>query len=124
MFHVLIIPLSLNHGRKPLIGGAYPPVVPVADELSPDECFKFLHGHAFRIIPSIKQFLLHPCPYALTAGIVMAASSGAVHALDNAVSGNCPALNLAGVLCSPVGMDDGAFQLRICTNRIFKRPLT
>ena len=124
MFYIRIILQPFDHGRNPLIGGAYPPVVPVADEISPDERFKFLYGHAFRIITSIEQFLLHPCPHALTAGIVMAASSGAVHALDNAVSGNCPALNLAGVLCSPMGMDDGAFQLRICTNCIFKRSLT
>ena len=30
--HGFIISLSLDHRRKPLIGGAYPPVVPIADK--------------------------------------------------------------------------------------------
>ena len=33
-----IISLSFNHGRKSLIGRAYPPVIPIADKVSPDEC--------------------------------------------------------------------------------------
>lgn len=32
-----IIPLSFDHRREPIIGRAYPPVIPVADEVSPDE---------------------------------------------------------------------------------------
>ena len=35
----IIISLPLDHRRKALIGGADPPVVPITNEISPDEGF-------------------------------------------------------------------------------------
>ncbi len=77
-----IISLPLDHRREPLIGRAYSPVVPITDEISPDEGFQFLYCHSFCVMPPIDEFFLHPGPHALATGIVMAASAGAVHALE------------------------------------------
>ncbi len=51
-----IISLPLDHRRKPLIGRAYSPVVPITDEISPDEGFQFLYCHFFCVMPSIDEF--------------------------------------------------------------------
>ena len=59
-----MLPLSGNHsivvvliiGGKSSIGGADPPVIPVADEISPDDCPEFIRSHFLRIITVIQQF--------------------------------------------------------------------
>lgn len=38
----VIASLMLNHERKSVIGRAYPPVVPIADKISPDEGFQLM----------------------------------------------------------------------------------
>ena len=48
-----IVSLTLNHWRKASIGWADPAVVPVTDEVSPDDCLKLMRGHCFRIIAII-----------------------------------------------------------------------
>ena len=118
-----IISLPLDHRRKPLIGRAYPPVVPITDEISPDEGFRFLYCHSFCVMPPIDEFFLHPSPHALATGIVMAASAGAVHALENAILCCCPAVGLTGVPGSTVRMDDGSPKRRLRPDRIGKRTL-
>ena len=40
--------LSFDHRRKPSIGGADSSVIPVADEISPDDRPEFIRGHFFR----------------------------------------------------------------------------
>ena len=80
------------------IGGAYPPVVPITDEISPDEGFQFFHNHSFRVMPPIDEFFLHPRPHALAPGIVMAASAGAVHALEDAVLCDSLTVGFTGIL--------------------------
>ena len=119
-----IVSLSFNHRRESLISGAYPSVVPVADEISKDKCFHFLHSHFPCIMPPIKEFLFHPCPHALAACVVMAASPSSVHALKIAVFCNRPAIGFAGKLCSTVRVDNGSFQCRIGADGVIKCPLT
>ena len=116
--------LSFNHRRQPLISGAYPPVVPIADEISKDEGFHFLHCHFLCIMPPIEEFLFHPCPHALAPCVVMAASSGAVHTLTNTVFCNRPAISFAGVLGSTVRVDHGSLKSWISADGIVKCPLT
>ena len=118
-----IISLPPDHRRKPVIGRANPPVVPITDEISPDEGFQFFHCHPFCIMPPIDEFFLHPCPHAPAPGIVMAASSGAVHALDDAIFCGCPAAGLTGVPGSPAGVDDGSPECRIRPDCISRRTL-
>ena len=48
--------LPLDHRRKLLIGRVYSPVVPITDEISPDEGFQFLYCHFFCVMPSIDEF--------------------------------------------------------------------
>ena len=118
-----IISLPLDHRRKPLIGRAYSPVVPITDEISPDEGFQFLYCHSFCVMPPIDEFFLHPGPHAFATGIVMAASAGAVHTLENAILCRCPAVGLTGVLRTAVRMDDGSPERRVRPDRIGKRTL-
>jgi hypothetical protein len=56
----IIISLPLKHRREPLIGGAYPPVIPTTDEISSDEGFQFFHSHLLCVMPPIDEFFLHP----------------------------------------------------------------
>ncbi len=53
---------------------------------------------------TIEKFFFHPRPHALTAGIVVAASPGTVHALADAVFSNRFTVGFAGVLCSTAGL--------------------
>ena len=94
--------LSFDHRGEPSIGGADSSVIPVADEISPDDRPEFTRGHFFRIITVIQQFLFHPCPHTFTAGIIMASAVCAVHALLYAVLTDRIAVKLAGVLAPPV----------------------
>ena len=77
-------------------------MVPIADEVSPNEGFQFLYVHFLSMVTPIEEFLFHPRPHALAAGIVMASSSRAVHALKNSVFLNTFTTGSAGVLRSAV----------------------
>ena len=70
----MIANLPLDHRRVPLIGRAYPSVVPITDEISLNERGQFFHCHSFCIMSTIEDFFFHPFPHALASGIVMAAS--------------------------------------------------
>ena len=105
-----VISLSFFHRRKSFISRAYPSVVPITDEISPDEGFQFLRCHSFCVVPSIEELLLHTCPHAFAPCIVMAASAGAVHALENAMLCSRPSVSLTGVLCSPVRVVDAGYE--------------
>ncbi len=119
-----VISLPPDHRRKPLIGGAYPPVIPITNEISKDEGFQFFHRHSFCLMPPTDELLLHPCPHAPASRIVAAASTGAVHALVNSVLCDSHAADPAGVLCSTVRVDDGSPECRITPDSIGKRTLT
>ena len=45
--------LSFDHRGESSIGGADSSVIPVADEISPDDRLEFTRGHFFRIITVI-----------------------------------------------------------------------
>ena len=96
--------LSFDHRGKPSIGGADPSVIPVADEISPDDRPEFIRGHFFRIITVIQQFGFHPCPHTFAAGIIVASAACAVHTLLYAVLLDSIPVKLAGVLASPVAI--------------------
>ena len=119
-----IVSLSFDHRREPLIGGAYPPVVPISDEISKDEGLHFLHCHFLCMMPPIEEFLFHPRPHAFASCVVMAASPGAVHTLKNTVFCNRPAIGCAGVLSSAVRVDNGSSKRWIGADGVVKRPLT
>ena len=93
-----VISLPFYHRRKPFISRAYPPVIPIADEISPDNGFYFIHGHFLCIMPSIEELLFHSCPHAFTPRIVMTTSPSAVHTLKNTVFCDTPAVGCAGIL--------------------------
>lgn len=93
----IVISLPLDHRREFLIGRAYPPVVPITDEISPDEGLQFLHSHSFCAVSSIDEFRLHPCPHTFASYIVMVVASIAVHALENVVFCSRPAICFTGV---------------------------
>lgn len=48
--------VSLTSKTKTSIGGTNPPVISVADEISPDDRPEFVRSHFFRIIAAIQQF--------------------------------------------------------------------
>ena len=51
-FQGIIVLLSFKHWGKPSISGTDSPVIPVADEISPDDRSEFVRGHFFSIIVS------------------------------------------------------------------------
>ncbi len=55
----MVVSLTLNHRRKPTVGRADPPVVPVTDEISPNKNFQFIRGQAFRIVAVIESLTLN-----------------------------------------------------------------
>ena len=95
---IVLISLPLYHRRKPLIGGAYSPVVPITNEISPDKGFQFFHSHFFSVMPPIDELFFHPRPHALAPDIVMATSAGAVHTLDDAVLCDSLTVGFTGIL--------------------------
>ena len=77
-----IIPSAFNRRRQSAVCGANSAVIPVAHKISPYHRFQFFYGVVFRFpISAVKQFFLHPCPEAFTAGIIVTSAAGAVHAL-------------------------------------------
>ena len=45
--------LSFDHRRKTSIGGANPPVIPIADEIPPDDSPEFIGAHLLGVIAVI-----------------------------------------------------------------------
>lgn len=107
-----------------MVSGADPPVVPIADKVSPDEGFQFFYRKTVCNIPSIEEFDLHSRPHTFTTGIVVAAPSGAVHALADVVSGVGFAISFTRILRSTVRMDNGSLYIGICHHCIRQRPFT
>lgn len=70
--------LTLNHRRKPTVGRADPPVVPVTDEISPNKNFQFIRGQAFRIVAVIEKLAFHSDPHAFTSSIIVAPAASTV----------------------------------------------
>ena len=80
----MVVSLSLNYRRKPTIGRADPPVIPVTDEVSPNENLQFLYGHSLRIVAVIEKLAFHSGPHAFASGIIVAPATSTVHTLNNA----------------------------------------
>ena len=99
----LEISASLNGRRHATDGGGDTAVVPVGEEVSGDEGSQFMGGQLFGIVAS-HDFCLSPGPHAFAFGVVMAAASSAVHALDEAELIQSAAKQLTGVLTAPVAV--------------------
>ena len=97
-----------------------PPVIPVADEISPDDRSEFIRSHFIRIITVIQQFGLHSRPHAFAAGIIMSSASCTIHALLYAVLTDCIPVSLAGVLAPSVTVDNGSTDTWVRFNGIFQ----
>ena len=123
-FQGIIVLLSFDHRRKPSIGGADPTVIPVTDEISPNDSPEFIRDHFFRVIMVIQQFCFHSGPHAFVAGIIMAFSACAVYALLYAILMNYFPVKLTGVLASPVTVDDCSPNTRKRFRCIFQYPHT
>lgn len=74
----MVVSLTLNHRRKPTVGRADPPVVPVTDEISPNKNFQFIRGQAFRIVAVIEKLAFHSDPHAFTSSIIVAPAASTV----------------------------------------------
>lgn len=81
----MVVSLTLNHRRKPTVGRADPPVVPVTDEISPNKNSQLIRGQAFRIVAVIEKLAFHSGPHAFTSSIIVAPATITVHALYNAI---------------------------------------
>ena len=80
-----VVSLALDHRRKPTVSRADPPVIPVTDEISPNENLQFLCGHSLRIVAVIEKLAFHSGPHAFASGIIVAPATSTVHALNNTV---------------------------------------
>ena len=110
----MIVSLALDDRRKPTISRADPPVIPVTDEISPNENLQFLCGHSFRIVAVIEKLAFHSGPHAFTSGIIMAPATSTVHALNNTVFCQSLTIGFTGILCSSVRVYNSPSQIRIC----------
>lgn len=81
----MVVSLALDHRRKPTVSRADPPVIPVTDEISPNENLQFLCGHSFRIVAVIEKLAFHSGPHAFASGIIVTPATSTVHALNNTV---------------------------------------
>ena len=77
--------------------------MPVGKEVAGKDNGQLTGGQAFGVVASL-DFHLSPCPHAFAFGVVMATSSGAVHALDEVELGKSAAKQLVGVLSAPVAV--------------------
>ena len=68
----------------------------------------------------IKQLLLHSCPYTFTSCIIMASSSGTVHALNNAVFLDSSSVRRTCIPAAPIGMYNCSANIRIPQVCIFQ----
>ena len=101
--------LALKHRRKPIIGGKDAAIVPVTHEVTPDHRTELLNGVILRFpISGVEEFLLHSCPHAFAASIVVAPAAGTVHALPDAAFAGSKTIFFTCVLASSVRMDNGS----------------
>lgn len=112
------------HRRYSLIGGANPPVIPVADEISTNDRPEFIRNHFIRIVTVIQQFGFHSRPHASAAGIIMAPASCTIHTLPYAILTDHISVSLTGVLSPCVTVNNGPTDTRKCLNGIFQRLYT
>ena len=94
----LVVSLTLNHRRKPTVGRADPPVVPVTDEISPNKNSQLIRGQAFRIVAVIEKLAFHSGPHAFTSSIIVAPATITVHALYNAIFRKRLTVGFTGIL--------------------------
>ena len=92
--------LSFDHRSESSISGTNPPIIPVADEISPDDWLEFPGTHFFCTITAIQQLGFHSGPHALTAGIVVTSPSCSIHTLLYFIFANRIPVYLAGILAS------------------------
>lgn len=116
----LIIKQPFHHRGKPTISRANSPIIPVAEEIPPDERLEFLHGHILRIAAVIKQFRLHSGPHAFTAGVVVTSAASAVHALLYAKFADGIPVKLAGILAASITVDNRSTEVWIGFDSIFQ----
>ena len=109
----LVVSLTLNHRRKPTVGRADPPVVPVTDEISPNKNSQLIRGQAFRIVAVIEKLAFHSGPHAFTSSIIVAPATITVHALYNAIFRKRLTVGFTGILSSSVGVHNGTSQIRM-----------
>ncbi len=83
-------------------------VVPITKEVSEHQGFDFFHRHIFSVVSAINGLGLKAGPHALAFGIVVAAPAIGVHALDHAELVQASPEIIAGILASPVRMENGA----------------
>lgn len=93
---------ALDHGRQAAIGGANPPVIPVAVEITPDQLLDLIHRQIFRVVTSVKELFFHSGPHTFTPCVIMTPATSAVHALTDTIFVNSRAVGQAGVLAAPV----------------------
>ena len=121
MLERMVVALSLHHRRESAVGRTDPAVIPAAEKVAPDQFFELGDWNLPAVKAAVEQLFLHPCPHTLTACVVMAASSGAVHALDEIGFLNGPAVQLAGILAAAVGVENRTPKSRIGLDRVFYR---
>lgn len=109
----MVVSLTLNHRRKPTVGRADPPVVPVTDEISPNKNSQLIRGQAFRIVAVIEKLAFHSGPHAFTSSIIVAPATITVHALYNAIFRKRLTVGFTGILSSSVGVHNGTSQIRM-----------
>ena len=100
----MVVSLTLNHRRKPTVGGADPPVVPVTDEISPNKNSQLIRGQAFRIVAVIEKLAFHSVPHAFTSSIIVAPATSTVHALYNAIFVPSGIPNSLAALAPPISL--------------------
>ena len=120
-----IIKLALEHGRKPSVGGKDAAIIPIAHEITPDHGAKLLDGVILRFtISGVEEFLLHSCPHAFAASIIVTPAAGTVHALPDAAFADGQTIFFTCILTSSVGMDNGSAQAGIGQTGVVERLYT
>ena len=120
-----IIKLALEHGRKPSVGGKDAAIIPIAHEVTPDHGTDLLDGVILRFtISGVEEFLLHSCPHAFAASIIVTSAAGTVHALLDTAFADSQTIFFTCILTSSVGMDNGSAQAGIGQTGVVERLYT
>lgn len=85
-------------------------MVPITHIVVEDQLFELFAGHLFRVI-TCHNFDFSPRPHTFAFGIVMAATRGAIHALNKTKMGKGMAKINACVLAATVAVADGSLQI-------------
>ena len=117
--------LALEHGRKPRVGRKNAAIVPIAHEVTPDHGTELLNAVILRFtISGVEEFLLHSCPHAFAASIIVTSAAGTVHALPDAAFADSQTIFFTCILTSSVGMDNSSAQAGIGQTGIVERLYT